>query len=318
MARSLALIAGVLAALALVPLWFHDSRSMMTVIITGLLFCTYTIAFNIIFGATGQLFLCVGALAGIGGFGSVILSDRVGLPFVISIILAGLLAGLIGALLSWIAVSRALDTIFTGIVTLAFSLSFENFVLGRSDLTGGDDGLRVSAGSDSILGSQVAPYYVFLALVGVYLVTFLLIRRSHIGWAFQALRDDEVAAGLAGIDVARYKVYAGLIGSMMLGIAGAIFAHYRGFIGTSTYAFGNVDIRVLVMLAFGGIGSLVGPVIGAGVFTVLDELLVDYSQLREILYGVITITLFLGFREGLVPRATTWWKKLRQPAVADD
>lgn len=314
MSRSLAAIAAVLAALALVPIWFHDSRSMMTVIVTGLLFCAYTIAFNIIFGATGQLFLCVGALAGIGGFGSVILSDRLGIPFVISIVVAGLVAGLFGALLSWIAVSRSLDTIFTGIVTLAFSLAYENFVLGRSDLTGGDDGLRVTAGSDSILDQQVAPYYVFLALVGVYLVIFLVIKRSHIGWAFQALRDDEVAAGLAGIDVARYKVYAGFIGSTMLGTAGAMFAHYRGFIGTSTYAFGNVDVRVLVMLALGGIGSLVGPIIGAVVFTVLDEILVDYAQLREILYGIITITLFLFFRSGIAPTVTSWWNQLRSPA----
>ena len=178
---------------------------MMTVITTGLVFGAYTIAFNIIFGSTGQLFLCVGALAGLGGFGSVILSDRLGIPFVLSIVLAGLLAGAFGALLSWIAVSRSLGTIFTGIVTLAFSLSFENFVLGNSDLTGGDDGLRVMAGSDSILDRQVAPYYVLLGLLGVYLVIYLVIRRSHVGWAFQALRDDEVAAGLAGIDVARYR-----------------------------------------------------------------------------------------------------------------
>lgn len=300
--------------LALIPLWFHDSRSMMTVIVTGLLFCAYAIAFNIIFGATGQLFLCVGALAGMGGFGSVLLSDRLGVPFVISIALAGLFAGLIGALLSWIAVSRALDTIFTGIVTLAFSLSYENFVLGRSDLTGGDDGLRVKAGSDSLLDRQVVPYYVFLVLVGVYLTIYLLISRSHVGWAFRALRDDEVAAGLAGINVARYKVYAGLIGSIMLGVAGALFAHYRGFIGTSTYSFGNVDVRVLVMLAFGGIGSLIGPVIGAVVFTVLDEVLVDYAQLREILYGLITIVLFLGFRQGLVPSMASWWKRTRSPS----
>lgn len=311
MARPLGAIAVVLAALAVVPLWFHDSGSMMTVIVTGLLFCAYTIAFNIIFGATGQLFLCVGALAGLGGFGSVILSDRVGIPFVISIGLAGLLAGLIGALLSWIAVRRALDTIFTGIVTLTFSLSYENFVLGRSDLTGGDDGLRVTAGSDSILDERVAPYYVFLALVGLYLLIYLVIQRSHVGWAFRALRDDDVAAGLAGIDVARYKVYAGFIGSTMLGVAGAVFAHYRGFIGTSTYAFGNVDVRVLVMLAFGGIGSLIGPVIGASLFTVVDELLVDYAQLREILYGVITITLFLFFRNGVAPSVSRRWKDLR-------
>jgi len=297
--------------LALIPLNYHESGSKMTVIIIGMLFIAYTIAFNIIFGSTGQLFLCTGALAGIGGFTSVIISDRVGIPMLISIVLAGALAALVGGLLSWIAVSRSLDTIFIGIVTLAFSLSFQNFILGRSDLTGGENGLRVEAGKDTILDAQVKPYYIFLALVVVYLVLYRIIQRSHMGWAFRALRDDEVAAELAGVDVTKYRVYAGLIGSAMLGVAGAIFAHHRGFIGTSTYAFGNVDVRVLVMLAFGGMGTLLGPVFGAFVFTILDEILDSYQQLREVLYGIVTVVLFLGFRRGFIPEVTKRWNTLR-------
>jgi branched-chain amino acid transport system permease protein len=297
-------IAAVVAVLAVVPTLFSDSRSMMLVITTGLLFAAYAVAFNLIFGSTGQLFLCVGALAGIGGFGSAIVSDRYGIPFVITMIGAALLSGLFGGLLSWVAVSRSLDTIFTGIVTLAFSLSFENFVLGSRDLTGGENGLPISAGGDTIIGGQVAPYYIFLALVASYLVVYRLIQRSHIGLAFKALRDDEVAAELAGIDVARFRVLAGFVGSIMLGLAGACFAHYRGFIGDTTFSFGSVDVRVLVMVAFGGIGSLLGPILGAVVFTVLDELLVDYAQLREVIYGVVTVILFLAFRQGVVGAVT--------------
>lgn len=248
--------------------------------------------------------------AGIGGFGSAILTDRVGLPMVIGILVAGLTAGLFGAALSWVAVSRSLDTIFTGIVTLTFSLSYESFVLGRRDLTGGENGLPIVAGSESILADQVTPYYLFLGLVAAYLVLFRLIQRSRLGWAFRALRDDETAARLAGVDVARYRVYAGLIGAIMLGIAGAMFAHHRSFIGDSTFAFGSVDVRVLVMLAFGGIGSLLGPILGAATFTVLDELLVDYAQLREALYGVVALILFLGFRRGAVPAIETGWRGL--------
>ncbi len=304
-------IAVVVAVLALVPIPFVDSRSMMLVITTGLLFAAYTIAFNLIFGSTGQLFLCTGALAGIGGFGSAIVSDRYGVPFVITMVGAALLSGVFGGLLSWVAVSRSLDTIFTGIVTLAFSLSYENFVLGSRDLTGGENGLPITAGGDSIIGGQTAPYYVFLGLVAVYLIVYRLIQRSHIGLAFKALRDDEVAAELAGVDVARYRIIAGIIGSIMLGLAGACFAHYRGFIGDTTYGFGSVDVRVLVMLAFGGIGSLVGPIIGAFMFTVLDELLVDYAQLREVLYGTVTVILFLSFRQGVVGAITNWLSRRR-------
>ncbi len=311
--RAYSPIAVVVAVLAVVPIPFLDSRSMMLVITTGLLFAAYTIAFNLIFGSTGQLFLCTGALAGIGGFGSAIVSDRYGIPFVITMVGAALLAGVFGGLLSWVAVSRSLDTIFTGIVTLAFSLSYENFVLGSRDLTGGENGLPVSAGGESIIGGQKAPYYVFLVLVAVYLVIYRWIQRSHIGLAFRALRDDEVAAELAGVDVARYRILAGIVGSIMLGLAGACFAHYRGFIGDTSYGFGSVDARVLVMLAFGGIGSLVGPVVGAAVFTVLDELLVDYAQLREVLYGTVTVILFLSFRQGLVGAITN--RLSRRPVV---
>ncbi|MGH1491165.1 MAG: branched-chain amino acid ABC transporter permease [Acidimicrobiales bacterium] len=310
----------VVTVLALVPLWSSDSRSMMTVVTTGLLFATYAIAFNLIFGSTGQLFLCVGALAGIGGFGSAILSERTGIPFLITMLIGAALAGCFGALLSWVAVSRSLDTIFTGIVTLAFSLSYENFVLGRQDLTGGEDGLRISAGSDTIIGGRLSAYYVFLALMAAYLLLYQVIQRSHMGWAFRALRDDEVAAELAGVNVARYRIYAGFIGSAMLGLSGALFAHYRGFIGDSTYAFGNVDVRVLVMLALGGIGSVLGPILGAGVFTLIDELLVDYAQLREVLYGIITLVLFLSFRQGAVPAIGAFIKRRlrgRQGAAAD-
>lgn len=306
-------IAVVVAVLALVPIPFFDSRSMMLVVTTGLLFAAYAIAFNLIFGSTGQLFLCSGALAGIGGFGSAIVSDRYGIPFVITMIGAALVAGMFGGLLSWVAVSRSLDTIFTGIVTLAFSLSYENFVLGSRDLTGGENGLPISAGGESIIGGQTAPYYVFLALVATYLVIYRLIQRSRIGLAFRALRDDEVAAELAGVDVARYRILAGIIGSVMLGLAGACFAHYRGFIGDTTYAFGSVDVRVLVMLAFGGIGSLIGPIVGAAVFTVLDELLIDYAQLREVLYGTVTVILFLSFRQGVVGAITN--RLSRRPVV---
>ena len=303
----IAIVAGLLA---LIPLKFMDSRSMMTVLISGMLFAAYGIAFNIIFGSTGQLFLCVGALAGIGGFSSAIMADRLHVPWVLSILLAGIIASLVGGLLSWIAVTRSLDTIFIGIVTLAFSLSFENFVLGKGDWTGGEDGLRVTASKDSLLREQVKPYYVFLALVVVYLIFYRLLQRSHVGWAFKALKDDEVAAELAGVNVTKYRVYAGLIGSGMLGIAGAMFAHQgRGFIGSTTYAFGAVDVRVLVMLAFGGIGSLLGPILGAFVFTILDELLDSQAQLREVLYGIITVFLFLAFRRGAIPSVTSLFKK---------
>lgn len=298
--------------LALLPLRYGDSRTMMGVIVAGLLLGAYAVGWNVIFGSTGQLFLCIGALAGVGGYASVILSDRAGVPLVASMVVAALISAATGGLLSWVAVSRSLGVIFTGIVTLAFSLSFQNLLLGRRDLTGGETGLRVDAGSGSFLAERVPPYYAILVLLLVYLVLYRSLQRSRVGWAFRALRDDEIAAELAGVDVKRYRVLAGALGSAMLGLAGALYAHSEGFISPSTYGFGQVDVRVIVMLAFGGIGSLLGPVIGAASFTILEEWLVSFDEYRLIIYGAVIVVLFLGFPRGVVPTLAGLGQRLRR------
>jgi branched-chain amino acid transport system permease protein len=296
------------AVLALVPLWLGDSRVLMGVAVLGLAFACYTIGFNVIFGSTGQLFLCVGALAGIGGYGAAILADTVGLPIGVSILVATLAATLTGGLLSFVAVRRSLGVIFTGIVTLIFSLSFDALLLGLSELTGGDTGRLIDTGSDSFLREQIPPYYLMLALVLVFLLVHGLLRRSTIGWAFRALRDNEIAAELAGVNVARYRVYAALIGAAMLGLAGSTYAFTEGRISPTTFGFGEVDVVVLVMLAFGGIGTLFGPVLGAVLFTVLDEVLLEFGQLRVVAYGVLIIALFLRMPRGVIPTVASFWR----------
>ncbi len=304
-------VAAVGAALALVPLWVGDSRVLMGVAVLGLTFACYTIGFNLIFGSAGQLFLCIGALAGIGGYGGAILADTVGLPIIVSILLATLAASLSGGLLSWIAVRRSLGVIFTGIITLIFSLTFETLLLGLGQLTGGENGFLIESGADSFLREQIPPYYLMLALVASFLLVHGLLRRSHIGWAFRALRDDKVAAELAGVDVTRYRVYAGLIGAAMLGMAGATYAFTEGRISPNSFGFAEVDVVVIVMLAFGGIGALFGPILGAVTFTVIDEVLIAFGQLRLVILGALIVGLFLFLPRGVIPTIGSFWQSRR-------
>lgn len=304
-------VLGVGAILALVPLWLGGSRVMMTISIVGLAFACYAVGFNLIFGSTGQLFLCVGALSGIGGYGAAILADTVGLPIVVSILLATLGSALTGGLLSWIAVRRSLGVIFTGIVTLIFALAFENLVLGLGDLTGGESGFLMDAGAETFLRSRIPAYYLMLGFVLVALLVHGLLRRSHFGWAFRALRDDEVAAELAGVDVARYRVYAAMIGAAILGLTGAVFGFIQGRVSPTTFEFAQVDVVVVVMLAFGGIGSLFGPILGAATFTAINELLDPFGQLRLVPYGALIIVLFLWMPRGVIPTVSDWFRRGR-------
>jgi branched-chain amino acid transport system permease protein len=298
----LAPIVATAAILAVLPsVWFGDSPYTTSLAVQALVFASYGVGFNLIFGSTNQLFLCMGALAGIGGYGAAIFTDKTDLPMAAGVAAGTASAAIVGGLLSWVAVRRSLGVIFTGVVTLVFSLAFTNLLLGQRDLTGAETGLVVTGAPADLGDDRVGGYYLFAALLVAFLIVFRLLQLSHVGWAFRALRDDEVAAELAGVDVTRYRIYAATVGSGMIGLAGALYAYSAGFISPATYAFERVDVRVLVLVAFGGLGTLLGPVIGAGVFAVVDERLTGSLQLREVLYGAFVIAIFLGLRRGLVP-----------------
>ena len=282
------------------PVWFGDSPYTTSLAVETLVFASFGVGFNLIFGCTNQLFLCVGALAGVGGYVAAILSARTSLPMAAGVAVGTASAAIIGGLLSWVAVRRSLGVIFTGVVTLVFSLAFADLLLGQRDLTGAETGLVVAAAPADLADDRVGGYYLFAGLLVSFLIVFRVLQLSHVGWAFRALRDDEVAAELAGVNVARYRIYAATAGSAMIGLTGAFYAYSSGFISPSTYAFDRVDVRVLVFVAFGGLGTLLGPVIGATVFAFVDERLTTSPQLREVLYGVFLIAIFLGFRKGVV------------------
>ncbi len=289
------------ATLAVLPtVWFGDSPYTTSLAVQALVFASYGVGFNLIFGSTNQLFLCVGALAGVGGYGAAILADETSLPATAGVAVGTVSAAIVGGLLSWVAVRRSLGVIFTGIVTLVFSLAFANLLLGQRELTGAETGLVV-AGAPARLGDdRVGGYYLFAGLLVAFLIVFRALQLSHVGWAFRALRDDEVAAELTGVNVSRYRIYAATVGSAMIGLTGAVLAYSSGFISPTTYSFDRVDVRVLVLVAFGGLGTLLGPVLGATVFAFLDERLTASLELREVLYGVFVIAIFLGFRHGVV------------------
>jgi branched-chain amino acid transport system permease protein len=294
-------IVAIAAVLAVLPsLWFGDSAYTTGLVVEALVFACYGVGFNLIFGSTNQLFLCVGALAGVGGYGTAILSEEWSLPITAGVALGTAIAATVGALLSWVAVRRSLDVIFTGIVTLAFSLAFFNLLLGQRDRTGGETGYVLTNAAIEYADDTVRAYYLFAGVLVGFLVVFRVLQLSHFGWAFRALHDDEVAAELAGVHVARYRIYAATVGSAMIGLTGALYAYSAGFISPATYAFDQVDVRVLVMVAFGGLGTLLGPVIGAALFAYVDERLTGSLQLREVFYGAFVIAIFLGFRRGVI------------------
>ncbi|MFO1363556.1 MAG: branched-chain amino acid ABC transporter permease [Burkholderiales bacterium] len=293
-------LAATAVVLALVPLVAGDSGHYMRIATLMLIYMVYAVAFNIIFGHTRQLFLCVGALAGASGYVSVVLTLKLGWSPWLTIPLGIALAMLLGGVFSYVSVRRGLGVIFVGIVTLVFSMIFHNLVLGLRELTNGETGIETKGIAPGMLTSAPASYYVLLGVLVLSLVLYHLLLRSRAGKAFQAIADDELAAALAGIDVTFYKVLAATIGSALIGAVGALYAYYGGFISPTVYSLVSVDIVVLVTLLLGGMGTLLGPVLGGVLFTVLDELVRPLGRLNVLVYGVLMIVLVVTFRHGLV------------------
>ena len=306
----LPIVATVVVLVVLPRVWFGDSTYTTGLVVNALVFACYGIGFNLIFGSTNQLFLCVGALAAIGGYGAALLSDSASFPIAAGIASGTLVAAFVGGVLSWVAIRRSLGVIFTGVVTLVFSLAFADLLLGQGSLTGGETGHVLNKAAVRLSDSRLGGYYLFAGVVVAFLCIFRALQLSRVGWAFRALRDDETAAELAGVDVTRYRIIGAVIGSAMIGLTGALFAYSDGYISPATYAFDQVDVRVLVLVAFGGLGTLLGPVVGAAAFGFLDQALVTSGQLQEFLYGLFLIAIFLVFRRGFAHTLVSLGRRL--------
>lgn len=300
-ARRVFPVAAAAVVLAAVPLAVGGSPYQMRLATLMLVLGCYAVAFNLLFGHTNQLFLCVGALASLGGYASVLLVRDLKLPAVLAVGLATVAAAAAGGFLSYVGVRRGFGVLFVGIVTLAVSLMMHNLLLGLRELTNGETGI-VTRGFGVGLGDDPRrAYYVLWAVLVTSLGGYRWLFGSPHGMALHALSEDEVSAELSGIDVTRYKVACATAASGLIGLVGALYADLNGFISPSVYAVGHVDMPVLVALLLGGVRTLLGPVVGAALFSVVDELVRPFGQLTVLAYGALLVVLFLLFRQGVVP-----------------
>lgn len=300
--------------LALVPAAASGSPYYMRLATLALVYMAWTVAFNLIFGHTKQLFLCLNALAGAAGYVTIVLTKHLELSPWLTVPIGVAAAAGLGAMFSYVSVRRGLGVIFVGIVTLALSLIFHNLVLGLRQFTNGETGMVTRGLGFPLLEQALPSYYLFLALLLAALLVYHLLMSSKSGMAFRALSDDELTAELSGIDVTWYKVLAAAIGSAILGLVGSFYAFYNGIVSPSVFSFVGIDIPVLIALLLGGMRTRLGPVLGAAAFALIEELVRPFGQLNVLVYGVLLIVLFVAFREGMVPMLKQAYRAL--PSLA--
>jgi branched-chain amino acid transport system permease protein len=238
--------------------------------------------------ACGMLAMANAAFMGIGAYAAAILTMNFGVSFPVAL-LGGMLAPAIVAGLIGIPTIR-LSGVYLAMATLGFGEVVRVAVLNTEDWTGGALGLN---------GIPQLTQWWHVALSVVIVLLFLWrLRRSKIGRAFDAIRGDETAAGLMGIDVRANKMLAFILGGAIAGLAGALNAHLTFFIGPNEFGFDR-GVEILTMAILGGIGGLAGPVLGSAIITVLPELLRGFSDFRLVANGVILVVIVLFLPQGI-------------------
>lgn len=250
----------------------------------------------------GLLSMANAAFMGIGAYAGALISMNTGLPFPVALAAGGIAPALV-ALVIGIPTLR-LSGVYLAMATLGFGEVVRVVVL-NMEITGGPMGLNGIP--------LTTEWWHIVLLLGATLFILARMRRSKIGRAFEAIKADEVAARLMGINVDAYKLLAFVVGAVIAGVAGVLNAHFTFTIGPGNYAFEH-GVEILTMAIFGGTSNLIGPTLGATILTVLPEALREFQAYRTVLNGLILVLVILYLPKGIWDphRIHGFWRGFRQ------
>lgn len=304
---------GVLAVLPLAaPVEAIGFISPLTILqVTGALyFAVYAMTWDVVSGYTGEISFGHALFIGVGAYTSGMLNVHLDVPLAASIPLAVVAAGLAGLLIGFPSL-RVKGPYFSLITLVAPIIMLRVFVF-FSDVTGGETGLF---GMDTISLDPVAIYYVAFALFVFALAVFLAITRSDAGLVLTAIREDEDAVAAAGLNPAKFKLFAFVLSGAVGGLAGALFVHtYAQGVASPSETLGLVlSIELIVATILGGIGTITGAAIGGLFFFLVRtwlrsvELTVPFvsatvGELYFLIFGIVTLGFLFFLPRGIVPR----------------
>jgi branched-chain amino acid transport system permease protein len=246
------------------------------------------VSLSLINGFTGQLSLGHAGFMAVGAYVAVIMTNMLGLPFIIGLLAACLAAGLAGFIIG--VPTLRLKGDYLAIATLAFG-EIIRVTLQNIDYVNGPAGIM------GITKLTTWPW-LFGGTVLTVLVIVNLVNSSY-GRAIVSIREDEVASELMGINTTKYKVLAFVIGAMFAGLGGALYAHYFYIIKPETFNFLK-SFDILVMVVLGGLGSTTGAIIAAIFITALTAALQSFPAIRMILYALILVIVMIYRPQGLM------------------
>jgi branched-chain amino acid transport system permease protein len=307
----------------ILPLSLHEYY--LSIINLSLIAVVGALGLNILVGYTGQISVGHAAFMSVGAYTAANLAVKLGLPFWITLPAGGLMAALIGAIVG--IPSLRIRGLYLAIATLAGQLIIE-WIINHTPAISGGAQASIQVPRPSLLGHELRTqgqlYFFLLFFAALAIVATLNLVRSRIGRAFIAIRDQDIAAEIIGINIYRYKLLSFAISSFYAGVCGVLYTYYLGIANYEQFQIG-VSIDFLAMIIIGGLGSVLGSILGAvfvtmlpialrlameplaGLFFSVGEMSSVIASTRLVLFGGLIIFFLVVEPEGL----NRLWRNIR-------
>jgi len=315
-------LAAIGIVLLIAPVLMPNNYWLRIYTMTGL-WVMLSLGLNIVAGFAGLLDLAYVAFFGIGGYIFALLSSaqlNIHLPFILVLPLSAIITMGIGIVLG--STSMRLKGDYLAIVTLAFAQIFKLLLLNLDtpiNITGGVNGLfafdPISLFGLKIISFEAYAYLIWFFAVWV-AVGSLRIKNSRFGRGWEAIREDELAAGAMGVNTAWMKLTAFAGGAFIAGATGALFASFQDSVFPNNFDFPQLVI-VYCMVILGGLGNITGVILGAIFLSILPEFLREYGAYRMMSYGLILIVLMALRPQGIMGQVEFLLKKEKRPDKDD-
>ena len=254
------------------------------------------IGLNILVGYCGQLSIGHAGFMAVGAYTSAILTSKLGLPFPVALISSGIMAGAIGLIFG--IPSVRVKGFYLAITSIAAQFIIIWIINHWTSLTGGFSGISVPYASIGgfLFNTEGREYFLIIGIAVICVFLSKNIARTRVGRAFIAIRDNDLAAEVMGVNLFYYKMLAFFIGCFLAGISGSLLAHWAGSISTDHFSFMN-SILYVGMIIIGGLGTALGPILGVGIIQLMQVGMTQLTPALQVwLPGMPT-----GFATGITP-----------------
>jgi branched-chain amino acid transport system permease protein len=317
-------VAAVILLFAVVlPLSLHEYY--LSIINLSLIAVVGALGLNILVGYTGQISVGHAAFMSVGAYTAANLAVQLHLPFWVTLPAGGLMAAFVGAIVG--IPSLRIKGLYLAIATLAGQLIIE-WIINHTPAISGGAGASIDVPRPTFMGHEMKTqgqlYFFLLFFAALAILAALNLVRSRIGRAFIAIRDQDIAAEIIGINIYRYKLLAFAISSFYAGVCGVLYTYYFGIANYEAFQIG-VSIDYLAMIIIGGLGSVLGSILGAvfvtmlpivlrlimeplaGLFFNSGEMSSVIASTRLVLFGALIIFFLVVEPEGL----NRLWRNIR-------